>query len=243
MMPRTRTRPLPAGRLSRRHALALAFLLGVAGIGLLLRFVNLPAAGLALATIIIYVLLYTPLKTRSTLNTLVGAVCGAIPPIIGWVGAAGSAAGGAWVLAALLFVWQIPHFLALAWLYREDYARGGFVMLPQFDASGRMTCRIVVLTSLMLLPLALTATLLGLAGWFYTAGAVVLGLWLLARCLILHARRTDASARRVFLGSIVYLAAVLLLLVADRGPIGAPTVHRIALAETPAAVPIDMRVE
>jgi protoheme IX farnesyltransferase len=165
------------------------------------------------------------MKQRSSLNTLVGAVCGAIPPMIGWAGAAGTLDAGAWLLGALLFIWQLPHFLALAWLYREDYERGGYAMLPHFDRSGAMTCRVVVLTSLMLIPLGLTAALLGLAGWVYTIGSVALGLWMLRLGVRLQATRTDVDAKRVFLASIIYLAAILVLLVADRG-----TVHPQATA-------------
>jgi len=239
-MERTRDRPLPSGTLSRRHALAVAIGLGVAGIATLLLLSTPIAAALALLTILLYVLLYTPLKTRSTLNTLVGAVCGAIPPMIGWVGATGTLAPGAWALAGILFIWQIPHFLALAWLYRADYERGGFVMLPVLDRSGQVTCQIVVSTSLMLIPMALTATLLGLAGWIYAAGSVLLGLGMFVLAVWLYRDRTHANARRVFLASLVYLSAVLVLLVADQGPISVPpTIHRLAAhgtAELPATL-------
>jgi protoheme IX farnesyltransferase len=231
LMARTRTRPLPAGAMGVPHAVGLATVLGVGGVAVLATMVNLGAAGLALLTIFLYVLLYTPLKTRSTLNTLVGAVCGAIPPMIGWIGATGRLDAGAWALGGLLFVWQIPHFLALAWLYRDDYARGGFAMLPVLDPTGRLTGRIVVLTSLMLLPMALTATLLGLAGWLYTLGATLLGVWMLARGVRLCVDRTNHNARRVFLASLVYLSTLLVLLVLDRGPMTEPpVVHQLASA-------------
>jgi protoheme IX farnesyltransferase len=236
-MLRTRGRPLPAGEVSPAHAIIFALALGVAGLTILASLVNGLAAGLAFGTIVIYVALYTPLKVRSSLNTIVGAVCGAIPPMIGWAGAAGTLEPGAWMLGGLLFVWQLPHFLALAWLYREDYERGGFVMLPLLDRSGRFTCRIVIVTSLLLIPLALTATLLGLAGWIYTAGSAALGLWMCWMGLRLWRQRTDLRARHVFLASLVYLSCVLLLLVADRGPVGpGPTIHR--LAATPATAPL-----
>ena len=177
--------------------------------------------------------IYTPLKVHTSLNTLVGAICGAIPPMIGWVAATGRLDGGAWALGGLLFVWQLPHFLALAWLYRDDYARGDFAMLPRFDATGRLTGQIVVLTSLMLIPLALSVTLLGLAGWVFTIGAVVLGVWMTGRGIRMLRARTDTNARRVFVASIVYLSMVLLLLVLDRGPITPDTpLHRMAAAET-----------
>jgi protoheme IX farnesyltransferase len=234
LMHRTRTRPLPSKAIGARHAVVFSLLSAGAGLAVLALTVNLAAAGLALATICIYVGLYTPLKTRSTLNTLVGAVCGAIPPMIGWVAATGRLEPGAWILGALLFVWQIPHFFALAWLYREDYARGGYAMLPVVDRTGRLTGQVVVLTSLSLLPLALAVTLAGLTGWVYAAGSIVMGLWILTFGARLYARRTDACARRLFLASIVYLPVLLCLMVADRGPLtGAPIGPR-AVASAPA---------
>jgi protoheme IX farnesyltransferase len=237
-MRRTRGRPLPAGDLSRAHATIFAAVAGAAGLAVLAAFVNGLAALLALFTVVVYVALYTPLKTRSTLNTLLGAVCGATPPMIGWVGATGALDAGAWSLGALLFVWQIPHFLALAWLYRDDYARGRFAMLPVFDRSGQLTCQIVVLTSLMLIPLALSATLLGLAGWVFTGGSIVLGLWMGARGVRLYRERSNDNARRVFLASLVYLTAILALLVIDRGPLtGPPRVHRVAAAAPTSIAP------
>lgn len=218
MMLRTRNRPVPSGMLGAGHVLVFSMLTAYAGLAVLALLVNPSAAALALLCILIYVLIYTPLKRLTTLNTLVGAVCGAIPPMIGWVGASGRLDRGAWILAAILFVWQIPHFFALAWLYRRDYARGGFAMLPVVDATGRLTSRAVVLTSIALLPLGLSATLFGLAGWFYAAASVALGIWLLSLGARLHAQRTDANARRLFLASIVYLPVLLCVMVVDRGP-------------------------
>ncbi|MHC5025128.1 MAG: UbiA family prenyltransferase, partial [Planctomycetota bacterium] len=174
------------------------------------------------------------LKVRSTFNTLVGAVCGGLPPMIGWVGATGSIDTGAWWLGAVLFVWQLPHFLALAWLYRQDYERGGFVMLPSLDRTGSLSARVVILTSLALLPLTLLGVLLGIGGWLYAAAATALGLWLLERGARLYRDRSDARARSVFLASITYLPLLLLLLVVDRGPIAQPTPTTILAADTPA---------
>ncbi|MHC5007359.1 MAG: UbiA family prenyltransferase, partial [Planctomycetota bacterium] len=134
----------------------------------------------------------------------------------------------------LLFVWQIPHFFALAWLYRDDYARGGFVMLPVVDRTGRLTGQVVVLTSLSLVPLALAATLAGLSGVVYAAGSVMLGMWILSFGARLYAQRTEASARRLFLASILYLPILLCLMVADRGPIEGVTVGARAAASAPA---------
>jgi protoheme IX farnesyltransferase len=218
LMRRTRLRPLPAGMLRPAHALVFAMLAAYGGVAVLGLFVNLLSSALALATILLYVLVYTPLKTRTTLNTLVGAVCGAIPPVIGWVAAAGRVDAGGWVLAALLFLWQIPHFFALAWMYRADYERGGFAMLPVVDRGGRLTGQVALVTSLGLVPVALSATLFGLAGPFYAAGALALGLWLAAAGARLWATRSDASARRLFLTSVIYLPALLCLMIADRRP-------------------------
>ncbi len=218
LMSRTCTRPLPSGAMSLTHSFVFAMLLAFGGIAGLMVMVNLATAGLALLTLLIYLFAYTPLKTRTSLNTLVGAICGAIPPMIGWVAATGTLDYGAWILALLLFVWQIPHFLALAWLYRKDYERAGFAMLPVIDPSGRLTGRVVVLMTLVLLPLGVAAALSGLAGWLYTFGSVALGLWMLRLGLRLHARRSDSNARRVFVASLVYLPALLCLMVIDRGP-------------------------
>ena len=215
-MLRTRHRPLPSNGMSMTHALVAALLMGAAGVATLAVFVNWLSSALALLTILLYVLAYTPLKVRSTLNTIVGAVCGAIPPMIGWVAASGSLDRGAWALALILFVWQIPHFLALAWLYREDYRRGGFAMLPAIDHDGSITCRVVVLTAALLLPLGLLSTVLRVSGPWYAAGSLILGLWMVALCLRLYFSRTDSNARAVFLASIAYLPLLMCLMVVDR---------------------------
>jgi heme O synthase-like polyprenyltransferase len=155
--------------------------------------------------------------------------------MMGWAAARGELGPGAWILGAILFVWQIPHFLSLAWLYREDYERGGFRMLPLIDPSGRATALMVVLYTLALLPVGLAASLAGLAGWVSAAGSLVLGLAFLAFALRLRASLTEASARRVFLASLLYLPLVLGLMVTDRGP-AAGTAPRIeAAAPGPAA--------
>jgi protoheme IX farnesyltransferase len=232
-MERTRHRPLPTGAISRHHGMIAAFVFAHAGVAMLGLLVNLLAAGLAALTIVIYIVLYTPLKTRSTLNTLVGAVCGALPPMIGWVGATGRLDAGAWVLGAILFVWQLPHFLSLAWLYRADYERGGFAMLPVIDAAGALTSRIVLLTSLILIPLGLLVTLSGLAGWLFAIGSALLGLWLVGLAVKLFMVRSDANARRVFLASLAYLSMLMGLLVLDRGPVGRPDIPTM-IAETDA---------
>jgi protoheme IX farnesyltransferase len=138
--------------------------------------------------------------------------------MIGWAAAAGRLELGAWILAAILYLWQIPHFLSLAWLYRDDYARGGFRMLPAVDESGRRTGAAVVLCSLALVPLGLMPTLIGMAGWIHGAASVVLGAWLVVRSVSVHRQRDDRSARRLFRASLVYLSLLMLILVADLKP-------------------------
>jgi protoheme IX farnesyltransferase len=219
-MRRTRDRPLPARSMSVAHALVAAIIMANLGITILAAYVNFAAAGLALLSLLLYVLVYTPLKPYTTLNTAIGAVVGAIPPMIGWVAALGTLSAGAWVLGAILFAWQLPHFLSLAWLYREDYQRAGFRMLPVIDANGRLTCQVVLMTSLALVPITLAATMVGTAGLIYAAGSIVLGIWLSVLAVRLHRGRTAADARRMFLASLIYLPLVLSLMLVDRGPIG-----------------------
>ncbi len=212
IMDRTRHRPLPSGRLSRRHAVTLALLMLVAGQTILLLGTNLLTAGLALSTVLIYVLIYTPMKPRSSLNTLVGAVCGALPPMLGWTAAAGRLEGGAWLLGLLLFLWQIPHFLALAWLYRDDYARAGFRMLPAIDAAGQLTGALTVLYSLALLPLGVAFAMTGLTGPHFAAGFMLLMLVLVVLSVRLWRRLDRRSARQLFLASVIVLPLALILL-------------------------------
>jgi protoheme IX farnesyltransferase len=231
LMVRTCRRPLVCGALSVRHACIAGSAMAFAGIGILLIGANVLAAVLAALTITLYVGVYTPMKTRSSLNTFVGAVVGAMPPMIGWAAATGSLSEGAFVLGAVLFVWQIPHFLALAWMYREDYARGGFIMLPVVDQNGELTCRVMVVTSLLMLPIALVAVLAGLAGWLFAAASLLLGLMLIVLAMRLYLQRTHPNARAVFLASIVYLPLLMGMLVADRGSIATPwpTSERVAM--------------
>lgn len=219
LMLRTRHRPLPAGRVRQTTALAIGGVLGLGGIALLLLLVHPLAAILAGANVLLYAFVYTPLKTRTTLNTVVGAVTGAIPPMIGWAAATGSIAPatqwGAWLLGSILFLWQLPHFLALAWMYRADYQRGGFRMLPQVDRDGRLTAQVVLLSSLALVPASLMAVGAGLAGPVYAVGALVLGLMLVVLSAGLVRARSERAARRVFFASLVYLPLLLAFMVAD----------------------------
>jgi protoheme IX farnesyltransferase len=226
-MQRTAARPLVDGRLDRMAATLIAIVWGIIGLIVLFRLVSPLAAWLAAATHLLYVGVYTPLKPRTTLNTLIGAVVGAIPPMIGWVAASGSLSGGAWLLALVLFIWQVPHFLSLAWLYREDYERGGFRMLPAVDGSGRLTAVVVTLYSLALLPIGWAALLSGLVGWLAAAISALLALWLLVRSVDLWRLRSRHAARRLFLASIIYLPLLLGVMVLDARSTGHDAVDHV----------------
>ncbi|MFH1279598.1 MAG: heme o synthase [Candidatus Eisenbacteria bacterium] len=230
LMERTRRRALPDGRIGRGHALIFASIVSAAGPVLLALFVNGRTASLGLAAIVLYVLVYTPMKPLTPLCTLVGAVCGAIPPVMGWTARTGELGAGGWILGALLFVWQIPHFLALAWLYREDYARGGFRMLPSLDVKGIVTFRMILLYSLVLLPIGLALTLTGSAGPIYAAGSLLFGGALLVPGVKLYRRKGDPEARRLFFATLLYMPLVLGLMVIDRGPGGGIPVAALAEA-------------
>jgi protoheme IX farnesyltransferase len=216
-MTRTRGRPIPSGRIAARRALDWGIVAAALGCGLLVWRANALAGALAAGVVLLYTLVYTPLKTRSPFCTLVGAVCGAVPPLIGCAGGAGRIDLSGWLLASTLFVWQIPHFFALAWLYRDDYARGGFRMLPVIDRTGTLTSRLLVLYSALLLPIGLLFAATGLAGLLFAAISVALGVTLTALGVRLWRDRSDRSARRVFLASLAYLAILLSVMVADRG--------------------------
>ena len=215
-MKRTRQRPLPAGRL--RPSTALTFAAGISVVGALhlALTVNLLTAALGVAALIIYIFVYTPLKRRTELCTLVGAIPGAIPPMMGWTAASGQLDLAAWVLFGIVFLWQMPHFYAIAWLYRADYALAGFPMLPVVDEEGERTSRQIVVYTIGLLLVSLLTTVLGLTGAIYLFGALTLGLGFLALGLRLAVARTGSQARRLFFGSIVYLPVLLVLMVVDK---------------------------
>ena len=216
LMRRTASRPVAAGRITPRLGLAFGLVLGLGGVVLLAATVNLLTAGLSLATIVLYLGAYTPLKRRTSLNTLVGAIPGAIPPVMGWTAVTNSIDPGAWALFSILYLWQLPHFLAIAWMYREDYERAGFPMLPVVDPGGEATGRQAALSAFALLPVSLLPTFLGLAGTIYFAGALVLGAGFLAFALALAFGRRRQAARRLLLASVTYLPVLLSLLVLDR---------------------------
>ena len=208
-MHRTRERPLPAGRMTAETALAIGFLSSVAGLLELALAVNLLSATLAAVTLGVYLFVYTPLKRRTTLNTLVGAVPGALPPLIGWTAARGTLDAGGWALFGILFCWQLPHFLAIAWLYREDYARGGFMMLPNVDPDGHRTGWQAVNYATLLLLISLTPTMLGTTSQTYFFIAFALGIGLLVFAVRLLLDRSAGHARQLFFASILYLPLLL----------------------------------
>jgi protoheme IX farnesyltransferase len=215
-MRRTKRRPLAAGRINPSRALWFGIALSVSGAIYLAVAVNLLASLLAVLTLSSYLLLYTPLKRKTPLCTLVGAFPGAAPPLIGWAAASGTLSLEAWLLYGLVFLWQFPHFMAIAWMYREDYQRAGYMVLP--EGKGRMFFMTsqIILPSIALLVLSFAPMLLGKAGLFYTAGALFFSICFLYYGLQLALHRTNVAARRLLLASIVYLPVVFVLLVLDR---------------------------
>jgi protoheme IX farnesyltransferase len=215
-MRRTERRPLPAGRLQPPPALVFGVAISVAGTLYLVWAVNWLSALLGLLTLASYLFLYTPLKTRTPLSTLVGAFPGAMPPLIGWAAAGNGVGIEALVLFAMLFLWQFPHFYAIAWMYREDYARAGTLMLPVVEPDGISTSRQVVCYAALLVPLSAAPAVLGIAGSYYLAGALALSLGYLYAGWLLARRRTTAQARRLLRASIVYLPLIYILLIIDK---------------------------
>jgi len=214
-MVRTRTRPLAAGRLRPEEGLRFGLALSAAGLAIL-ALVNPLTLFLGASSLASYVLAYTPLKRVTSLCTVVGAVPGALPPLMGWAAARGSLGPAGLALFAILFLWQLPHFLAIGWLYRDDYARGGFPMLAVTDPDGSSTGRQAVLYATALLPVTLGAGLLAAAGKGYLWGALLLGSAFLACAVVFAWRRSTASARGLFFASVLYLPLVLGLMVFDR---------------------------
>jgi protoheme IX farnesyltransferase len=209
LMKRTEDRPLPAKRMHPRDALFFGLLCCFFGTAILFFFVNMIAALLAVSTVIVYVLAYTPLKRRTTLNTLLGAVPGALPPLIGWAAATNEIGVGGVVLFLILWFWQMPHFLAIAWLYREDYAAAGFRMLSVDDPEGFMTSRQALLYALGLLVISLLPALLGITSTFYFTTAFILGFCFVTTALFFVKERTRKNARLLFFASIIYLPLIL----------------------------------
>ena len=217
LMGRTMERPIPSGLIKPVQALAFGLFLSVIGPLQLFLGVNGLASALAAATIVTYLLFYTPSKARTRWSTEVGAISGALPPLIGWAAARGTLDGLGWVLFGVLFFWQIPHFLAIAWTYRSDYAKARFPMLPVVDAEGGKTARWALLNTAVLVAVSLLPPVLGFSTWFYGAVAAVLGMvFLYWSASLLSNERRDFAARKTFLYSIIYLPALLAALVLDR---------------------------
>jgi heme o synthase len=216
VMRRTAARPLPSGVLQPREVLVFGISAVVAGAAWLALAVNGLACLVALATSVLYLGLYTPLKTRTPFSTAVGAIPGALPPLIGWAAARGSLSLGGWVLVAILFFWQFPHFMAIAWIYREDYARAGIRMLPVVDRTGDSTFRQVICASAVLVWVSALPSVVGMAGLRYFFGALVLGMLLLQVGLWANRTRTNVRAKWLMHATVAHIPLLLLWLVLDR---------------------------
>lgn len=215
LMPRTADRPLPAGTLQPWEALVLGCAFSAGGLLWLLATGQVLAAGLGAFALVSYVFVYTPLKTRTPLNTLIGAISGAVPPLIGWASARGRLDSGALALFLIVFLWQVPHFLAIAWIYRDEYARAGLRMFPLFDPGGVRTGRQMVWYTAVLIPASLMPVTIGLADWVSAVGVLIIGAVFLYTTIVFARNRTTDHARQVFEVSVLYLAALLLLFVLD----------------------------
>lgn len=215
-MRRTERRPIPSGKLSVGQAIFFGSILGTAGILYLFWSVNVLTALLAMISLGLYLMVYTPLKRKTPLCTIIGAIPGAIPPVMGWTAMTNSIEFTALWLFAILFLWQLPHFLAIAWLYRQDYARGGFSLLPIYDPNGTRTGRHIILQSISLMVVSILPPLLGLFGHVYLAGALILGAVFLVMAVRLAITKTNVAARYLLLTSVLYLPLLLALMVADK---------------------------
>ena len=216
VMRRTASRPLPSGQLQPGEVLLFGVGTIILGTAWLILAVNGLAAALALGTSILYLGAYTPLKTRTTLATAVGAIPGALPPLIGWAAATGTLSLGAWVLFGILFFWQFPHFMAIAWMYREDYARAGIMMLPVVDKKGDATFRQIVCTSTILVWVSVVPSLMGMAGLNYFFGALVLGMFLLQVSLWANRSRTNVRAKWLMHATVAHIPLLLGWMIFDK---------------------------
>lgn len=215
LMDRTAKRPIPTQRITANEALIFGILQCAVSEIYLYFLVNPLTAVLGLIVIVGYVFLYTPLKTRTSASTAIGAIPGAMPPLMGWTAAANEITIGALALFALLFLWQFPHFLAIAWMYKEQYAKAGIKMLPVVEPDGRITARQIVLFTIMLVPISLAPFFLGFAGLIYLAGATILGIWFLLESVRTARAKTVERARRLLMVSVLYLPLIFGLLVVD----------------------------
>ncbi|MGI8787503.1 MAG: heme o synthase [Pyrinomonadaceae bacterium] len=213
LMERTAKRPLPTQKVSFVEALIFGVSLCLVAEVYLAFLVNSLTAILGLVVIVGYVLLYTPLKTRTSASTAIGAIPGAIPPLMGWTASANEITLGAWALFALLFLWQFPHFLAIAWMYKEQYKKAGILMLPVIEPEGKITARQIVIFTVMLLPVSLAPFFIGFAGWIYLVGASVLGVWFLAASIKAARAKSVEQSRKLLLVSVLYLPLIFALMV------------------------------
>ncbi len=215
-MKRTENRPLPSGRLSPIEVLLFGILISIAGIAELLVFTTVTAGVLAVITLATYLFLYTPLKRITWVSTIVGGIPGAIPPMIGWAAARSELTGEAWILFGILFFWQMPHFFSLAWMYRKDYERAGYPMLPVVDLTGNRTALQIVIFCIGLIPVSLMLTIFGSLGWIYFVGATLSGAAYLYFGFDLFETRSNTSARTLFFASLLYLPLLLAFIVIDK---------------------------
>lgn len=217
LMFRTRNRPIPSGVISPDAALSFGITLLLSGVILLCWKVNLLTAFLSLLTAFLYVLVYTPMKRMTWLNTTFGAIPGAIPPMGGWAAAAGQLDLGAWALFLILFVWQHPHFYAIAWMAKDDYARAGFKMLPVIEPDGKSTFWQIVLFSIALIPVSMLPTIIGMSGKLYFYGAALLSIGILVLGITLFNSKSNLDAKKLLKATVLYLPLVLFLIVIDVG--------------------------
>lgn len=216
LMRRTAGRPLPMGLMTARRALWFGIALAVAGAAELWIWVNPLSSILGLFTLAAYLFVYTPMKSRTHLSTVVGALPGAVPPLMGYAASSGILTREAWSLFFILFIWQFPHFLAIAWMYRDDYARAGIRMLPVVEPDGQSTSRQIILYASTLIPISLFPFLFGMSGKIYLVGALILGFWFLYTGVRVAFDRTNVRARAVLLASVIYLPMIYGLMVLDR---------------------------
>jgi len=216
LMDRTANRPLPSGIVTGKEALVFGILLSLVAEIYLYFLVNPLTAFLGLTVIIGYVLLYTPLKSITPASTAIGAIPGAMPPLMGWTASADEIAIGGWALFTFLFLWQFPHFLAIAWMYKEQYAKAGILMLPVVEPEGKITARQIVLFSIMMVPVSLAPFFLGFAGWYFLTAAAILGIWFLLESIKAARAKTPEIARRLLLVSVIYLPLIFAILVLDK---------------------------
>ena len=216
LMERTSTRPLPTSKVTPNESLIFGIVQCALAEIYLFLFVNPLTAILGLVVIVGYVLVYTPLKTRTSVSTAIGAIPGALPPLMGWTAAANDITLAAWALFAMQFLWQFPHFMAIAWMYREEYAKAGILMLPVVEPSGRLTSRQIVLFTLMLLPVSLAPFFFGISGFVFLIGASILGVLFLIVSIQSARAKTNEMAKRLLLASVIYLPLLFILMVADK---------------------------